>query len=106
MKIVEMLSQEEIARFSARSDVNGAWLLACQWGLLAVIFGTVAAWPNAMTVVLGVLLLGGRQLGFGNLRGFHEHLREAGVYAGVEFPSGYLELLRRVTYGGPERVVA
>ncbi len=60
----EVLSPEELASVTRRSNLRAAWILLCQWGLVAGIFAVVAAWTNPLTVLLGTVLLGGRLLGF------------------------------------------
>lgn len=63
MDAQDYLSREEIRYFTERSDLAGAAMLAFNWLAIAVIFAGVAAWPGVITMVLAVLLLGGRQLG-------------------------------------------
>ena len=63
----ELMSPADIERLTARSDLRALWLVLCQWVLTLAILAVVAIWPNPVTVVLAVLLLGGRQLGFGVL---------------------------------------
>lgn len=64
MKVTKLLSAEELAKVTRKSDLKGAWVVACQLLQVAAIFFVVAAWPNPLTLILGALLLGGRQLGF------------------------------------------
>ena len=40
-----------------------AWGAVSNWLMIAAIFAMVAVWPNVFTVILAILLLGGRQLG-------------------------------------------
>ena len=63
----ELMSPADIERLTARSDLRAFWLVLCQWVLTLAIFAAAAIWPNPATLVLAVLLLGGRQLGFGVL---------------------------------------
>jgi fatty acid desaturase len=63
MKISDHLSKDEIARFTRKSDFHGARLLVANWLAIAAIFAVVNAYPNPVTIVLAVVLLGGRQLG-------------------------------------------
>ncbi|TDG14262.1 fatty acid desaturase [Seongchinamella unica] len=63
MKATDYLSKEEIKQFTARSDLMGWWLVASNWLLIAGVFAVVINWTNPVTVVLAVLVLGGRQLG-------------------------------------------
>lgn len=63
MKVSDYLSKEEVARFTARSDARGLLILALNWVTIFAIFWAVAQWTNPLTLLLGVVLLGGRQLG-------------------------------------------
>lgn len=57
------LSPEQIKMVSERSDIKGGLLLLHAWG---VIFGSMALfaiWPNPITFIAAVLLIGARQLG-------------------------------------------
>ena len=67
LKISDVLTREEIAQLTRKSDWRGAWLVLCQWLMVIGIFAAVAVWTNPLTVLLGTILLGGRQLGFGIL---------------------------------------
>ena len=68
MNITEILSQEEIDRVTRRDNLRGAWAILCQWLAITAIFVGVAIWTNPLTVFTGIILLGGRQLGFGVLQ--------------------------------------
>ncbi|RLQ23272.1 fatty acid desaturase [Seongchinamella sediminis] len=63
MKASDYLSKDEIQQFTARSDLMGWWLVASNWLLITAVFAVVITWTNPVTVVLAVLVLGGRQLG-------------------------------------------
>ncbi len=62
MKINDYLSREEIARFTAKSDLHAWRLVLGNWCLIAVIFAAVATWTNPLTILLAMILLAGRQL--------------------------------------------
>ena len=68
MNISDVLSAPEIERITRRSNAKGAWAILCQWLGVVAIFVFVAVWTNPLTVIIGILLLGGRQLGFGILQ--------------------------------------
>ena len=68
MNISDVLSAPEIERITRRSNAKGAWAILCQWLGVVAIFVFVAVWTNPFTVIIGILLLGGRQLGFGILQ--------------------------------------
>ena len=63
MKATDYLSREEIVAFTRRSDWRGAWMLLANWLLIAAILAGVALWTNPLSILIAVLLLGGRQLG-------------------------------------------
>jgi fatty acid desaturase len=67
MRIAELISPAEIRAWSTRSDWQGARMVATQWGMIAAIFTGVALWTNPLTILLGIVLLGGRMLGFAAL---------------------------------------
>lgn len=67
MKVTEKFSREEIQGFCQRSNFQ-AWLaFVVTWGIIVFAFVIVALWPNPLTVLLALILLGGRQLGLGAL---------------------------------------
>lgn len=67
IKINQLLSKDELAHFTERSDWQGWWALAVNWGLIAVAFALPALWPNPFTIVVSLILLANRQLGLGIL---------------------------------------
>lgn len=62
-KVHQVLTREEIQRFNAKSDLAGLRTLLVTWAMIAGCFVLVATWPNPVTVLLALVLLGGRQLG-------------------------------------------
>jgi fatty acid desaturase len=67
MRIHDYFSKAELQQFLARSDAQ-AWLaVLTSWALVALGFGLVALWPNPLTILLALIIIGGRQLGFGAL---------------------------------------
>lgn len=63
MKPSDFLSKEEIQAFTARSDLHGARVVFINWILIAATFAAVAVWTNPLTILLAIIVLGGRQLG-------------------------------------------
>lgn len=57
------LAAEEMRPFLARSNWRAAWVTAFNLGVVAAAFALPALWLNPLTLLLAVLLLGGRQLG-------------------------------------------
>ena len=63
MKISDYLSKAEISQFTAKSDLHGWRLLLGNWLAIAAIFTLVGLYTNPLSILLAVVLLGGRQLG-------------------------------------------
>jgi fatty acid desaturase len=59
----EVFTAEEWARLSPRSSWRGLALVASCWGLIFAAGALFVAWPNPLTFVLAVMLIGARQLG-------------------------------------------
>jgi len=69
------LSSDQIRGLAARSDRMGAWLILHCWGVIALSVAGFALWPNVLTFVLAVVLIGSRQLGLAIL--MHEAAHNA-----------------------------
>jgi fatty acid desaturase len=63
MRITDAIPPAELRRWCTSSNWQGARIVAFNWAAIAAIFAGVAAFPNPLTIVLGIVLLGGRQLG-------------------------------------------
>jgi fatty acid desaturase len=63
MKPTDILSKDEIVGFTQRSDALGWWMVISNWAIIALTFSVIAVWTNPITLLLGALLLAGRQLG-------------------------------------------
>lgn len=61
-RLRDIFTAEQISMLTARSDWRGAWAIASTWGVIALAFGVVARWPNALTFVAAMIVIGGRQL--------------------------------------------
>jgi fatty acid desaturase len=57
------LSREEIQDLLRFDDLRGAWILVSTWGLIFAAMALVAWWPNVITVVLALFVIGAQQLG-------------------------------------------
>lgn len=66
-QIYDYLSRDEIAAFSEKSDLRAVVTLGMQIALFALAFALAILWPNPLTIVLAVLLLGGRIQAWGVL---------------------------------------
>lgn len=69
------MSTEEIRPLAERSDVMGLWLLVHCWGTIALVVALFAIWPNLLTFLLAVMVIGSRQLGLAIL--MHEAAHNA-----------------------------
>ena len=62
-KWLDAVTRAEIDELLERDD-RRSWLsLAANWGLIAAAFALVAWAPNALTIVVALMVIGGRQLG-------------------------------------------
>ncbi|HWP64506.1 MAG TPA: fatty acid desaturase family protein [Candidatus Limnocylindria bacterium] len=60
----EAISRDELAELLAMSDWRSWLSLAMNWGLVGAAMALVAAWPNLLTVIVALFVIGARQLGF------------------------------------------
>jgi fatty acid desaturase len=59
----DAISKEELAELVAQNQRS--WLsIALNWAIVFACFALVAVWPNPLTVILALFLIGARQLGF------------------------------------------
>ena len=58
-----VFSAEEWRRLTSRSSLRGMWLVAHAWGTIAAAIALVALWPNPLTWLIAVMVVGTRQLG-------------------------------------------
>ena len=63
MKIKDYLSPGEVMYFTQKSDFHAWRLVVNNWLAIAAIFTLVAMYTNAVTILIAIVLLGGRQLG-------------------------------------------
>lgn len=56
------LTKEEIAGIMQKSDRRGLLEIAHTWAWITAAFVLVGAWPNVLTVVIALFVLGGKQL--------------------------------------------
>lgn len=62
MNANDYLNPEEIKILTQKNEWKAWWLVLKIWGGIAAIFAMVAVFPNIFTVLLALVLLGGRQL--------------------------------------------
>lgn len=58
----DFLSKEEIQDLLKKSDWKAAYEIAHTWFWIAVAFTIAGLWPNPLTIVLSLFILGGKQL--------------------------------------------
>src|ERR1700761_1833424 len=58
-----IFSTDEWAHLTSRSSLRGLWLVAHAWGTIAAAIALVALWPNPLTWLIAVMVVGTRQLG-------------------------------------------
>ena len=63
VKLSDVLKPEEIKPFVARSDLRAWWMMAVNFAIIVGAFALPIIWLNPITVILAILLLGGRQMG-------------------------------------------
>ena len=71
----QFLSSEDIRPLARRSDLAGVLMLLHCWGIIVAALIVFAAWPNPLTFILAVTLIGSRQLGLAIL--MHEAAHSA-----------------------------
>ena len=65
MKLSEALTKDELRELRKKSDLRALATLVWNWGLIIAAFAVAIIWPNPLTILAGILILGGRQLGLG-----------------------------------------
>jgi fatty acid desaturase len=60
----EALSKQDIRELLEMRDLRSWWTLALNWAIVFAAMAMVAAWPNPLTVVVALFVIGARQLGF------------------------------------------
>jgi len=63
MKISDYLDKNDIARFTAKSDLRAWGLVLGNWLMIIALLALAAAYPNPLVILLAMILLAGRQLG-------------------------------------------
>ncbi|MFZ5739005.1 MAG: fatty acid desaturase family protein [Pseudomonadota bacterium] len=58
-----IFTPDEWARLTHRSSARGLWLVAHAWGTIALAIALVTIWPNPLTWLIAVMIVGTRQLG-------------------------------------------
>ncbi len=58
-----VLTRDELAALRTTSDWRGLLAVLCAWGLIVAAMAVFALWPSVLTLILGIMIVGGRQLG-------------------------------------------
>jgi fatty acid desaturase len=58
-----VFSPDEWSRLTSRSSWRGMWLVAHAWGTIAAAIALVTLWPNPLSWLIAVMVVGTRQLG-------------------------------------------
>lgn len=67
MKVKDHFSSDEIQSLCKRSDAHAWFAVATNWAIIGFAFTLAGLWPNPITFLTALILLGGRQLGLGVL---------------------------------------
>lgn len=67
LKLTEHFTAAELRAFTARSDLRAWTAVVVNWAIIAFAFALVALWPSPLTILLSLILIGGRHLGLGAL---------------------------------------
>ncbi len=59
----KVFTDEEVAELRQHSDWQGWRMLIADYGMIATVMTLVAFYPNALTIVFALIVIGGRQLG-------------------------------------------
>ena len=74
-----IFSADEWRHLTSRSSLRGIWLVVHAWGTIAAAIAMVTVWPNPLTWLVAVMIVGTRQLGLAILMheaahgGLHGH---------------------------------
>ena len=58
-----VFTPDEMASVRTRSDLKGLWCVFHAWAVIGLSMAMYALWPNPLTFVAAVVLIGSRQLG-------------------------------------------
>jgi len=64
MKAHDILTRQEILQLMSKSNLRATWLVFSCWACVFAAMVLVSIWPNFITIVLALLIIGGRQLSF------------------------------------------
>lgn len=64
MKAHDIFTRAELVQLMTKSDLRATLLVVSCWAWVIAAMTLVAIWPNVVTVVIALLIIGGRQLSF------------------------------------------
>jgi fatty acid desaturase len=64
MKPHDILTRQEIVKLMSKSNLRATMLLLNCWAWVMAAMVLVAIWPNLVTILIALLIIGGRQLSF------------------------------------------
>lgn len=64
MKAHDILTRQEIIQLMTKSDLRATLIVLSCWAWVIVAMVLAAKWPNLVTIVIALLIIGGRQLSF------------------------------------------
>lgn len=62
MNIQSVLTATELEQVTGKSNFNAMWIIFVDYAIIAIAFAVMAVWPNPLTLLAGIFVLGGRQL--------------------------------------------
>lgn len=65
MQLRDVLTEEEHADITASDNWAGAWIILFDWVVIVGVLWLTALFPNPITILLAIVILGGRQLALG-----------------------------------------
>ncbi len=75
LKATDLLTRQEIRRFTRRSNLHGVASVAADWSIIAGAMIAAAAFPHPAVILVAAVVIGGRQLGLAVL--MHEAAHRA-----------------------------
>ena len=58
---LDLLTEQQLAEVKERSDAKGIWVVAFSWMLIFGAMAMFAIWPNPLTFIAAVIIVGTRQ---------------------------------------------
>ena len=65
MNIKKLLTEQEFAQVTRKNNFLAARMVATDWLLIGGAFSIAGAYPNPLTIILAIVIIGSRQLGLG-----------------------------------------